>query len=46
MRRFLLTIFLLVSLALLGAAGGALWWVYHPLRLPAPTVDLSIEQGT
>ena len=46
MRRFLLTVFLLVSLAALGAGGWALWWVYHPLRLPAPTVDLSIEPGT
>ena len=46
MRRFLLTVFLLVSLAALGAGGWALWWVYQPLRLPAPTVDLSIEPGT
>ena len=46
MRRFFLTVFLLVSLAVLGAGGWGLWWVYHPLRLPAPTVDLSIEQGT
>jgi UPF0755 protein len=46
MRRFLLTVFLLVSLAVLGAGGWGLWWVYQPLRLPAPTVDLSIEAGT
>jgi peptidoglycan lytic transglycosylase G len=45
-RRFLLTAFLLVSLAVLGAGGWALWWVYQPLRLAAPTVDLSIEPGT
>jgi UPF0755 protein len=45
-RRFLLTVFLLVSLSVLGAGGWALWWVYQPLRLPAPTVDLSIEPGT
>jgi UPF0755 protein len=45
-RRFLVTVFLLVSLAVLGAGGWALWWVHHPLRLPAPTVDLSIEPGT
>jgi len=45
-RRFLLTVFLLVSIAVLGAGGFGLWWVYQPLRLPAPTVDLSIEQGT
>ena len=46
MRRFLLTVFLLVSFAVLGAGGWGLWWVYHPLRLPAPTVDLSIDPGT
>jgi UPF0755 protein len=38
--------FLLVLLAALGAAGGAYWWVNQPLRLPASTVDLSIEPGT
>lgn len=46
MRRFLLAVFLLVSFAVLGAGGSALWWVYKPLRLPAPAVDLSIETGT
>jgi UPF0755 protein len=46
MRRFLLTVFLLVSLVVLGAGGWGLWWVHQPLRLPAPTVDLSIEPGT
>ncbi|HEX9719878.1 MAG TPA: endolytic transglycosylase MltG [Ramlibacter sp.] len=46
MRRFLLTVFLLASLAALGAGGWALWWVYQPLRLSTPTVDLSIEPGT
>ena len=46
MRRFLLTIFLLVSLVVLGVGGWGLWWVYQPLRLSAPTVDLSIEPGT
>jgi UPF0755 protein len=45
-RRFLLTVFLLFSLAALGTGGWALWWVYHPLQLPAPSVDLSIESGT
>jgi UPF0755 protein len=45
-RRFLLTIFLLAFLAACGAAGWAWWWVHHPLRLPTPTVDLSIEPGT
>jgi UPF0755 protein len=46
LQRFLLTVFLLASLAVLAAGGWALWWVYQPLRLPAPTVDLSIEPGT
>ncbi|HSI52448.1 MAG TPA: endolytic transglycosylase MltG [Ramlibacter sp.] len=46
MRRFLLTVFLLASLAALGAGGGALWWVYQPMTLAAPTLDLSIEAGT
>lgn len=46
MRRFLLTVFLLASTAVLAAGGWALWWVYQPLRLQAPTVDLSIEPGT
>jgi UPF0755 protein len=45
-RRFLFTVFLLASLAVLAAGGWGLWWVYHPLRLAAPTVDLSIEAGT
>ena len=46
MRRFLLTVFLLISIAALGLGGWALWWVYQPLRLPGPAVDLSIENGT
>jgi UPF0755 protein len=41
-----LTVFLLASMAVLAAGGWGLWWVYQPLRLPAPTVDLDIEQGT
>jgi UPF0755 protein len=45
-RRFLLTVFLLVFLAALAGAGWAYWWVNQPLRLPAATVDLSIEPGT
>ncbi len=46
MRRFLWTVFLLVSLSALGAGGWGLWWVHHPLRLRAPTVELSVEPGT
>lgn len=46
MRRFLLTVFLLGALSVLGAGAWGLWWVYQPLRLPAATVDLSIEPGT
>jgi UPF0755 protein len=45
-RRFLLTVFLACSLLVLGAGGWALWWVYQPMRLSAPTLDLSIEPGT
>jgi UPF0755 protein len=44
--RFLSRFFLLVVVAALAAGGWALWWVHQPLRLPAPTVDLSIEPGT
>ncbi|HZY18641.1 MAG TPA: endolytic transglycosylase MltG [Ramlibacter sp.] len=46
MRRFLLTVFLLGALGVLGAGGWAVWWVGQPLRLAAPTVDVSIEPGT
>lgn len=46
MRRFFLTVFLLAALLVLAAGGAALWWVHQPLRLPAATVDLSIEPGT
>ncbi|MES2783961.1 MAG: endolytic transglycosylase MltG [Pseudomonadota bacterium] len=46
MRRFFLAIFLLLFGAALGVGGWALWWVYQPLRLATPTVDLSIDPGT
>ncbi|MEP6720042.1 MAG: endolytic transglycosylase MltG [Variovorax sp.] len=46
MRRFFLTLFLLVSLTVLGAGAFGLWWVNQPLKLPAPNVDLSIEPGS
>lgn len=46
MRRFFLTIFLLTAFVVLGAGAAGLWWVQQPLKLPAPTVDLSVEPGT
>ena len=46
MRRFLLTVFLLAALLALGTGAAGLWWVYQPMRLSSPTVDLSIEPGT
>nr|WP_222622415.1 endolytic transglycosylase MltG [Ramlibacter albus] len=39
-------LFFAAALGVLGAGGWAWWWVHHPLALPAPTVDLSIEPGT
>jgi UPF0755 protein len=45
-RRFLLTLFLLAAFVVLGAGAAGLWWVQQPLKLPAPTVDLSVEPGT
>ena len=46
MRRFFLTTFLLAALGALAIGAAGLWWVNQPLRLPAPSVDLSIEPGT
>jgi UPF0755 protein len=45
-RRFLLTVFLFGALVVLAAGGAALWWVYQPLKIPPPSVDLAIEPGT
>jgi UPF0755 protein len=45
-RRFFLTLFLLAAFVVLGAGAAGLWWVQQPLKLPAPTVDLSVEPGT
>jgi len=45
-RRFLLTVFLLAALSALAAAGAFAWWVYQPMTLRTPTVDLSVEPGT
>jgi UPF0755 protein len=38
----LLKLILLLALAL---GGAAVWWLQHPLPMPADTVDLSIEPG-
>lgn len=46
MRRFVLTVFLLAAMVLLGAGAWGLWWVRQPLSTAAPSVDLSIEAGT
>ncbi|HSW18002.1 MAG TPA: endolytic transglycosylase MltG [Ramlibacter sp.] len=46
MRRLLLTFFLVAALGILGVGGGALWWVYRPLPMAEPAIDLSIEPGT
>lgn len=46
MRRGLLTIFLLAAVAVLAFGGWGVWWVNQPMRLAAPTLDLSIEPGT
>lgn len=45
-RRFFLTLFLLAALAALGLGAAGLWWVHQPLKLPAPSLDLSVEPGT
>ena len=46
MRSFFLTLFLLAALVALALGGAGLWWVHQPLKLPAPSVDLSVEPGT
>ena len=46
MRRLVLTVLLLVVVAVLGVGGWSLWWLHQPLRLPAQSVELSIEPGT
>jgi UPF0755 protein len=45
-RRFFLTLFLIAALAALGLGAAGLWWLHQPLKLPAPSVDLSVEPGT
>lgn len=46
MARLLKTVFLLGALALLAFGAAGLWWINQPLRLPAATVDFSVEPGT
>ncbi|MEJ8850901.1 endolytic transglycosylase MltG [Variovorax rhizosphaerae] len=46
MRRFFLKVFLLAALAALAVGAWGLWWVQQPLKLSAPSLDLSIEPGT
>ena len=46
MRRFLSALFLLAFGAAIGVGVWGYWWVNEPLRLPGPTVDLSIDAGT
>lgn len=46
MRRFLTTVFWLALLGGLGLAAAGWWWLNQPLKLPANTVELSIEPRT
>lgn len=45
-RRFFASLFLLALLVALAVGGWALWWLHQPLKLPAASVDLSVEPGT
>jgi UPF0755 protein len=45
-RRFLTTVFWLALLGGLGLAAAGWWWLNQPLKLPADTVELSIEPRT
>jgi len=44
-RRFLVTLFLLIVLLAIGTCAAGLWWVSQPLKLRAPSIDLEVEQG-
>ena len=46
MRRFLTAVFWLALLGALAAAGIGWWWLHQPMRLSAPSLDLSIEPRT
>lgn len=41
MRRLVFSVILLAALL----AGWGAWWIQHPLRLPAPTLDVEVEPG-
>jgi len=45
-RRFFTLLFVLALLASAALAGAGWWWIHQPMRLPANTLDLSIEPGT
>jgi UPF0755 protein len=45
-RRFINLLFVLALLAAAALAAAGWWWIHQPLRLSAPTLDLSIEPGT
>lgn len=44
--RALLRLFVVAVMAAAGAGAWGWWWVHAPLKLAAPTVELSIERGT
>jgi len=44
-RRLLLIVFLMAALLALGGGAGALWWIYRPLPMAQPSVDLSVDPG-
>jgi len=44
--RFLRNLLLLALLAVVGAGAWGLWWLDQPLKLKAPSIDLSVEPGT
>ena len=44
--RLLGALLVLSALTAAGVAGGLWWWAHQPLRLAAPAVEWSIEQGT
>lgn len=46
LKRLVQLIFLAALLGAVLAGGGALWWLYQPLPLRTPSVEISIEPGT